>query len=106
MCSNSMYRFGIEGYNYGQSALISSDLVGYVWGDVDPCSLIHAQVVDRGIGVISSQYASSDGFLTLRVNMTNTYNAGFSVSYWQLNPYTFGNKVQITNTTFPSCANV
>jgi hypothetical protein len=83
---NVMYRYVVEGYNYGGKQAIFSDCVGYAttvangnW-DATACN-------DYASGASLAQYESSDGFVTLKLtSATSFYYAGFSLSAWFVNP--------------------
>lgn len=82
---NVMYRFVVEGYNYGSAQAIFSDCVGYAttpgngnW-DSTACN-------NYASGASMSQYESSDGYVTLKLTSGNFYYAGFSLSAYFLNP--------------------
>jgi hypothetical protein len=82
--SNVMYRILVEGYNYGSSAAICSDVVGYSWSG---SGTIHAgQSNNYADGVSISQYYSSDGFVVIKLASAKTYYLGFSASAWLTNP--------------------
>lgn len=84
-CANIMYRFLIEGYNYGMASAINSEAVGYAYAGTG--TIISNQNIDHSAGVISSQYLSSDGFVVIRLNPNGSnYYIGFSVSGWFVNP--------------------
>ena len=90
--SDIMFRFLVEGYNYGVNAAIHSDAVGctnrrwadigkmtdYGWPegwDADMCN-------DYAPGAVLSQYYSADGWLTLRLKAKSFFSVGFGVSAW------------------------
>ncbi|MES2398203.1 MAG: hypothetical protein V4549_19465 [Bacteroidota bacterium] len=84
-CASIMYRFLIEGYNYGTAKAINSEAVGYAYSGTG--TIISNQNIDHSAGVISSQYLSTDGFVVLRLNPNGSnYFIGFSVSGWFVNP--------------------
>ena len=83
---NIMYRYVVEGYNYGGAQAIFSDCVGYAttatngtWEGM-ACN-------DYASGATLTQYQSSDGYVTLKLTSgVSFYYAGFSLSAWFLNP--------------------
>jgi len=97
--SDIMYRLAVEGYNYGNNSIINCDAVGYThhrweqlgkseeygWPEGWDAETIHHYAP----GVTLSQYYSSDGFVTLRLEALSFFSVGFSVSAW-LTSHTFG----------------
>lgn len=89
-----MYRFLVEGYNYGKNAAINSEIVGCTqWkgsaaanGDPEargyPAGWNSASAVDHAAGAQISQYHSSDGFVVVQLSSKSFFNAGFGVSAW------------------------
>ena len=107
--SDIMYRFLVEGYNYGVNAVIYSDVVGctnrrwadigkmtdYGWPegwDADMCN-------DYAPGCVLSQYYSTDGWLTLRLKAKSFFSVGFSVSAWLVN-HGYGEGFVVTGEIF------
>jgi hypothetical protein len=83
--NSAMYRFIVEGYNYGQAQAVFSDCVGYLYGASD--SIINGACNNYAPGASFSQYKSSDGYLVLKLTMSgSTYYLGFGVSLQQYNP--------------------
>jgi hypothetical protein len=82
--SNVMYRFLVEGYNYGVRAVIFSDAVGYTYREWD--SIGYDQTNNYANGASISQYYSSDGYVVIKLTIPDTYYIGFSVSAWFTNP--------------------
>jgi hypothetical protein len=83
--SNVMYRFLVEGYDYGTGTAVNSETVGYPYTGV--ACLTNNSVSDHVAGGVTlSQYCSFDGFVVLRLDTPNTYYLGFSVSGWFVNP--------------------
>lgn len=102
-CANIMYRFLIEGYNYGMASAINSEAVGYAYAGTG--TIISNQNIDHSGGVISSQYLSSDGFVVIRLNPNGSnYYIGFSVSGWFVNPT--GNAFNISGVVYHQNANL
>lgn len=102
-CANIMYRFLIEGYNYGMASAINSEAVGYAYAGTG--TIISNQNIDHSAGVISSQYLSSDGFVVIRLNPNGSnYYIGFSVSGWFVNPT--GNAFNISGVVYHQNANL
>lgn len=81
--SNTMYRISVDGYNYGESALISSLAAGFAYSNG---SLLGADVSSLTAGATISQYLSTDGYVVIRLDARSFYYAGFSVSAWFVNP--------------------
>jgi hypothetical protein len=82
--TNTMYRFLVEGYNYGNGAAVNSDAVGYTYAG---WSCIGQNSVNNyAPGVTLSQYCSADGYVVLRLQSSSAYFLGFSVSGWFVNP--------------------
>jgi hypothetical protein len=90
--SDIMYRFAIEGYNYGNNSIINCDCVGYThkqwemlgkseeygWPDHwDRDTINHYSP-----GAELSQYYSSDHFVALRLKAPSFFCVGFSMSAW------------------------
>ncbi len=83
--SNTMYRFLVEGYNFGVSQAIFSEAVGYAYASID--NIVYTKNNDYDGGVSISQYRSSDGYVVLLLTSPgSTYYMGFSVSAWFVNP--------------------
>lgn len=90
--SDVMYRFLVEGYNYGVNAAIHSDAVGFTnkrWEDIGnmtkygwPEGWDAEMTNDYAAGCAISQYYSSDRFLVLRLRAKSFFSVGFSVSAW------------------------
>ncbi|MCF6364815.1 MAG: hypothetical protein L3J35_01290 [Bacteroidales bacterium] len=91
--SNTMYRILVEGYAYGVSAVINSDVAGYTFGSTAGISNPSANNYASGVSI--SQYISSDGFVVVKLTTTYNYYLGFSASAWFVNP---------TGTNFPISA--
>eukprot|EP01062_Namystynia_karyoxenos_P062230 TRINITY_DN55145_c0_g1_i1.p1 TRINITY_DN55145_c0_g1~~TRINITY_DN55145_c0_g1_i1.p1 ORF type:complete len:636 (+),score=240.42 TRINITY_DN55145_c0_g1_i1:91-1908(+) len=92
--SDIMYRFLVEGYNYGNNAIIHSDIAGYThrqwrrlgrgameeagwpegWDDDMSNSYTHGCTID--------QYYSSDGYVVVVLEARSFFCVGFSVSAW------------------------
>eukprot|EP00756_Hemistasia_phaeocysticola_P013984 Hpha_TRINITY_DN15316_c6_g17::TRINITY_DN15316_c6_g17_i1::g.90025::m.90025 len=92
--SDIMYRFLVEGYNYGNNAIIHSDIAGYThrqwrrlgrgameeagwpegWDDDMSNSYTNGCAID--------QYYSSDGFVVIVLEARSFFCVGFSVSAW------------------------
>jgi hypothetical protein len=106
--SDVMYRFLVEGYNYGVNAVVHSDVVGcthrhweeignmtkYGWPegwDADMCN-------DYAPGCVVSQYYSSDRYLVIRLKAKSMFCIGFSVSAWLVS-HGYGNGFEITAET-------
>ncbi len=92
--SNVMYRILVEGYNYGVSAAINSDIVGYSYQEWE--NIGQAQANDYANGVSISQYYSSDGYVVVKLTTTDTYFIGFSASAWFTNPNGIGFDISAT----------
>lgn len=102
-CANIMYRFLIEGYNYGTAKAINSEAVGYAYAGTG--TIVSNQNIDHSGGVISSQYLSSDGFVVIRLDPNGSnYYIGFSVSGWFVNPT--GNAFNISGVVYHQNANL
>jgi subtilisin-like proprotein convertase family protein len=82
--TNTMYRLLVEGYNYGASAVINSDAVGYTYSGWS--CLGSTSVNNYAGGGALSQYCSADGYVVLRLTVPSAYFMGFSVSAWTVNP--------------------
>lgn len=90
--SDIMYRFVVEGYNYGVNAPIFSDVVGCTnrrWKDIGrmtdygwPEGWDAAMTNDYAAGCAISQYYSRDRYLVLRLKAKSFFSVGFSVSAW------------------------
>jgi hypothetical protein len=90
--SEVMYRFLVEGYNYGVNAPIFSDAVGYTnrnWEELGKMSKYgwpegwdDTATNNYAPGVSISQYFSSDDFVVLRLQAKSLFSAGFGVSAW------------------------
>ena len=100
--SNTMYRILVEGYNYGASTVINSDVVGYTY-QLWAC-MGNASVNNYAGGVSISQYCSADGFVVVRLDVTSNYYMGFSTSAWFMNPT--GNAFNISGTVFMQSGNL
>ncbi len=97
-----MYRFLVEGYNYGMSRAINSEAVGYAYTNG---SLINMQNVNHSNGVSISQYKSSDGYVVIRLDPGGSnYYLGFSVSGWFVNPT--GTNFNISATVYHQSSNL
>jgi hypothetical protein len=87
-----MYRFLIEGYNYGVNAAIFNDVVGCTnrrWQDIGnmakygwPEGWDAAMTNDYAPGCAISQYYSRDRHLVIRLKAKSFFSVGFSVSAW------------------------
>lgn len=82
--TNTMYRLLVEGYNYGASAVINSDAVGYTYSGWS--CLGSTSVNNYATGGALTQYCSADGYVVLRLTVPSAYFMGFSVSAWTVNP--------------------
>ena len=92
--SDIMYRFLLEGYNYGTNSIIHSDVSGYAhrkWSKLGRGAMEDAGWPDGWDNNLSrdymsggeiSQYYSSDGFVVLRLSAKSFFCVGFSVSAW------------------------
>lgn len=90
--SEVMYRFLVEGYNYGVNAVIHSDVVGYTnrrWEELGnmtkygwPEGWDQEMTNDYAPGCAISQYFSSDKFLVIKLRAKSMFCVGFSVSAW------------------------
>jgi hypothetical protein len=90
--SDIMYRFVIEGYNYGVNAAIFSDVVGCTnrrWKEIGnmtqygwPEGWDAAMTNDYAPGCAISQYYSRDRYLVLRLKAKSFFSVGFTVSAW------------------------
>lgn len=90
--SEIMYRFLVEGYNYGVNAVLFNDVVGYTnrhWEEVGqmtkygwPEGWDGQMCNDYAHGATVSQYYSTDKFLVLKLQAKSMFNVGFSVSAW------------------------
>eukprot|EP01012_Entosiphon_sulcatum_P010280 TRINITY_DN1597_c0_g1_i2.p1 TRINITY_DN1597_c0_g1~~TRINITY_DN1597_c0_g1_i2.p1 ORF type:complete len:755 (-),score=120.77 TRINITY_DN1597_c0_g1_i2:919-3183(-) len=90
--SDIMYRFVVEGYNYGTNAVILSDCVGYThkrWdrlGKMEeygwPTGWDRQMINDYALGCELTQYYSADMCVTLRLRAKSFFCVGFSVSAW------------------------
>jgi Collagen triple helix repeat (20 copies) len=87
-----MYRIAVEGYNYGVSQVINSDVAGFAYGGA-PGDLIRTTQNDYANGIQITQYPSSDGFVVVKLNQAGSFFLGFSVSGWFTNPSGFGFQV-------------
>ena len=94
--TNIMYRILVEGYNYGQSAIINSDACGYTY--VGYACIGSNSVNNYASGVSISQYCSSDGYVVIKLNISSSYYIGFSASAWLTNPT--GNSFNIAGTVY------
>ncbi len=101
--SDIMYRILVEGYNYGQGAVINSDAVGYTYSGWS--CMGSAQTNNYANGVSISQYCSSDGFVVIKLTTAgSTYYLGFSASGWFVNPT--GSNFDISATIYHQDANL
>lgn len=82
--SNIMYRLLVEGYNFGTGLAINSDAVGYTW--METVCMMRNSVNNYATGATLSQYCSTDGYVVLRLTVSDSYYIGFSVSGWFVNP--------------------
>jgi len=78
-----MYRFLVEGFNYGSGGPIFSQVAGFI----DSIGVTAGSAVDFSPGVKISQYLSSDHFLVIRLDSPQFYYTGFSVSAWFVNGF-------------------
>jgi hypothetical protein len=99
-----MYRFLVEGYNYGMQRAIYSEAVGYPYCDGSN-AILNQQNNNHSNGVSISQYRSSDGYVVLKLDPGGSnYYLGFSVSGWFTNPA--GNAFNVTGTVYHQNANL
>lgn len=77
-----MYRFVVEGYNYGTGNDINSMVCGYTYIS----GLINTSSTNYSGGLSISQYISSDNYLVIKLTGASYYYTGFSVSGWFVNP--------------------
>ncbi len=105
-----MYRILVEGYNYGDSHSINSEVVGYthnhysganygtVASEIANNPIIRTNSYNHTPGVSISQYVSSDGYVVIKLKASSSahsiYYMGFSASAWFTNP-TPGNGFEI-----------
>jgi|Transcript_88747 hypothetical protein len=95
MKSDIMYRFVVEGYNYGVNAPIHSDVVGYThrrWNKLGamedfgwPEGWDQNTSNNYAKGANISQYFSSDGFVVIKLTAKSLLFSGFSVTAYVLN---------------------
>ena len=82
--SNTMFRFLVEGYNYGRSAPINSETVGYTYSQW--ACIGNDSNINHASGVSISTYCSADGYVVVRLDTPNTYYLGMGISAWFTNP--------------------
>jgi hypothetical protein len=83
--NEAMYRFIVEGYNYGQGAAINSDCVGYLYSNTN--SIVSGSCNNYAPGFTLTQYKSTDGYLVLKLTAASSvYFTGITLSLQQLNP--------------------
>eukprot|EP00667_Euglena_gracilis_P023140 EG_transcript_26037 len=87
--SKVMYRFLVEGYNYGYNAPINSEIVGCTKWKPGPSPPLEPgpegyppgwngfNAMDHAPGAHISQYYSSDGYLVLLLAAESFFSAGF-----------------------------
>uniref|UniRef100_A0A7S1I2V7 Uncharacterized protein n=1 Tax=Eutreptiella gymnastica TaxID=73025 RepID=A0A7S1I2V7_9EUGL len=89
--SKTMYRFLVEGYNYGMNSAIRSEIVGCtpLRGGADrpgphgyPEGWDSFSAVDHAKGAEISQYFSTDGYVVILLMAESFFNVGFGVSAW------------------------
>ena len=92
--SDIMYRFLIEGYNYGTNGIIHCDIAGYShrkWDRIGKGAMEDAgwpEGWDTDLsysymnGCTVDQYYSSDGFVVIRLQSRSFFCIGFGVSAW------------------------
>eukprot|EP01063_Lacrimia_lanifica_P026647 TRINITY_DN3627_c0_g1_i1.p1 TRINITY_DN3627_c0_g1~~TRINITY_DN3627_c0_g1_i1.p1 ORF type:complete len:532 (+),score=144.60 TRINITY_DN3627_c0_g1_i1:65-1597(+) len=109
MKSDIMYRFLVEGYNYGTNGIIHSDIVGYAhrkWTKLGRGVMAEAgwpegwdqdMAYDYMNGAQIDQYYSSDGYVVIRLQSRSFFCVGFSVSAW-LVVHDFGAGYHLTAT--------
>jgi hypothetical protein len=84
--SSIMYRILVEGFNYGASQPINSEVVGYTYGP-NPSVITNGNAINHTSGAVISQYKSDDGYLVVKLTHASSfYFTGFSVSAWLTNP--------------------
>jgi hypothetical protein len=100
-----MYRFLVEGYNYGMQRAIYSEAVGYADCNPSPTAVTSAQNNNHSNGVSISTYKSNDGYLVIKLDPGGSnYYLGFSVSAWLTNPAGNGFDVKATTIVQSSAA--
>eukprot|EP00755_Sulcionema_specki_P030012 Sspe_Gene.93416::Locus_66057_Transcript_1_1_Confidence_1.000_Length_1677::g.93416::m.93416 len=92
--SDIMYRFLVEGYNYGTNSIIHSDIAGYThrkWSKLGKGAMEEAgwpagwdsdMANDYTNGCTIGQYYTSDGFVAIELQSQSFFCVGFSVSAW------------------------
>ncbi len=93
--SSIMYRFLVEGYNYGNTNPINSEAVGYTYAGWT--GINNAVNHDISSGAAISQYYSTDGYVCLKLSASSFYYAGFTVSAWVTNPAGAAFDVKVTD---------
>jgi hypothetical protein len=79
---SAMYRFAIQGYNYGAGGVINSDVAGYAFAG----GIFQPAVDNYASGATLTQYVSSDGYVVLRLSSSSFFYVGLSVSGYFQNP--------------------
>ena len=109
--SDVMYRFLVEGYNYGVNAVVQNDAVGYTnrrWDDIGVGQMAQygypegwdAEMCnDYAPGATISQYYTKDRYLALRLKAKSMFCIGFSVSAW-LVFHGYGNGISLSAEVF------
>lgn len=92
--SDVMYRFLIEGYNYGVNAPVMINVVGYTnrnWDSLGemtkygwPEGWDKNMCMSHAPGADADQYYSSDHFLVVRLRAKSLFCIGFSMSAWMV----------------------
>eukprot|EP01004_Peranema_trichophorum_P009350 NODE_8094_length_711_cov_29.731293_g7475_i0.p1 GENE.NODE_8094_length_711_cov_29.731293_g7475_i0~~NODE_8094_length_711_cov_29.731293_g7475_i0.p1 ORF type:complete len:191 (+),score=29.88 NODE_8094_length_711_cov_29.731293_g7475_i0:78-575(+) len=113
--SDIMYRFIVEGYNYGSNSPIHSDIIGYThrrWNKLGamehygwPLGWDINTRNDYAKGAEISQYISKDGFVVIKISAKSLYNAGFSVTGYLLN-HDYGADFILTATIYHNDTNL
>eukprot|EP01006_Ploeotia_vitrea_P057515 TRINITY_DN68183_c5_g4_i1.p1 TRINITY_DN68183_c5_g4~~TRINITY_DN68183_c5_g4_i1.p1 ORF type:complete len:632 (+),score=30.90 TRINITY_DN68183_c5_g4_i1:176-2071(+) len=103
--SDIMYRFVVEGFNYGVNAPIHSDIVGYShrrWNKLGcmedygwPADWDEHTTYNYCSGASISQYMSSDHFVVIKLAAKSFFGVGFSASAFMLN-YDYGDNFVVT----------
>jgi len=98
--SSIMYRFDINGYNYGTVAPLEMIATGYAYGGTNTTAMSNTTIAGTGS---CHTYLSSDNYICLRVYVgTSAYYAGFHVSGWFQNPTGYNHVLTTSSNTWTS----
>lgn len=82
--TNTMYRFLVEGYNYGIAQPINSETVGYTYSQW--ACVGNDRNINHSPGVSISTYCSADDYVVVKLSASSFYFAGMGISGWFTNP--------------------